>query len=433
MQKHDIPVSFSSKYGIKTPPEAVLVVPPEQQKPNMSTTFLKTASESSVVMNNNFSNQNTTKYDINYDSKINAVPVSFSSKHGIDVHARTTKANDNTQSHIMPPQKPVNISDIKSLVPVGIQSLSANEAHFPEGDITIGLRCENPEDLRSISAVGWAMARYSNNPRPLQNGDVKSKKYCLGIFKCTMIGCKTVVRPHHPKKITKFKAPTLGPHQRCPAHGQLFMKHIFCGATMTVIRNNTTKNVTLIHTGHHPHEQPPSPKVPVMVQQRINTCVAVNPSLTPLNLETGTPGLDPVTRDCKELFHKDKLKDHVSNAKKKIRGIESVLELRDWQKEMGKQYIAHTSFDESGCLTLQTDFMKRMAKENKSGFETDACESALKIHELPNAVVQMTVGFNEMLNGFMPYVVSIMYDKTHESYNNHFATLLASLVHISLL
>ena len=113
--------------------------------------------------------------------------------------------------------------------------------------------------------------------------------------------------------------------------------------------------------------------------------------------------------------------------------IESVLELRDWQKEMGKQYIAHTSFDKSGCLTLQTDFMKRMAKENKSSFETGACESALKNHELPNAVVQMTVGFNDMLNGFMPYVVSIMYDKTHESYNNHFATLLASLVRISLL
>ena len=51
----------------------------------MSTSLSETAKESSAVMNNISSDQNPAKHDINNNAKIRNLPVSFSSKDGIEM------------------------------------------------------------------------------------------------------------------------------------------------------------------------------------------------------------------------------------------------------------------------------------------------------------------------------------------------------------
>ena len=306
--------------------------------------------------------------------------------------------------------------------------LSNQGHHFINGDTQVSYKIKSEVEGRVCSVVGWSMAKYSNaNIR--SGGETRIRKYCLGIFKCVASDCTVVIRPQIPSSPKYSDIPVLGQYQSCSLHGKQFIRHIPCRAILTITKNLNKGYLTLKHAGFHEHAQPPETKLPSSVQMRLKQYVEAYPGLTPINFEAGVhPSVPSFGKMYTPMCNSGRFKHHTKKMKADQPSKESILEIRKWHQAQDKRYIVHATFDSGGAIVIQTDFMRETVPTNCHGFETDACESALRIYNLPNAVIQMTVGYNNILQQYMPYVVSLLYDKTAQSYHAHFEVFIDSLV-----
>ena len=213
-----------------------------------------------------------------------------------------------------------------------------------------------------------------------KDGTKRFKKYCLGVFKCTVKGCSTVIRPNVSDWQKKFTPPVLRASQRCEVHGRSHIHHVPCHAILSISKNVLVGYVKLNHTGIHSHEMPPGGKVPALVAMSLKYYVNLHPSLTPLNFVAGvTPVVPPFGSIHSPLCLPNRMKRKIRKMKKSTPSDESILDIRQWQSQNKERFIVLSTYDTGGAIVIQTDFMRERMQRNLSGFKTDASKSALKI------------------------------------------------------
>ncbi|KAF9436654.1 hypothetical protein BGZ76_003338 [Entomortierella beljakovae] len=123
---------------------------------------------------------------------------------------------------------------------------------YINGNTNVTYRVAN--NVKDIDArnVGWAMSVYGSHKN-------KSKsiytcyKHCLGIYQCPQ--CSFTERPRIPRGCKTKGSPPMPPEKKCPTHSAE-LKHLSCGATLTIIHDLGSRELSVFHEGDHNHPRP---------------------------------------------------------------------------------------------------------------------------------------------------------------------------------
>ena len=158
---------------------------------------------------------------------------------------------------------------------------------WPDGTFERTFTYAEVEVMKDLQ-VHWAMRRHGgdrkgDNFAKAVEGGKKSKRSCLGIIKCDNPDCQIVIRPQtRPEGIEKQL------QRQCSCTAPLY--HIECAVFSILVR--WSGGIKFSNYGQHAHQRPAHIlHLSKDEKSRFKEIIATHPTIGPLGLIVGVPGL----------------------------------------------------------------------------------------------------------------------------------------------
>jgi hypothetical protein len=274
--------------------------------------------------------------------------------------------------------------------------------------------------------VHWAMRRHGGDRKgdlfsKTVEGGKKSKRTCLGIIKCDNPDCQIVIRPQtRPDGIENQL------QRGCTCAAAL--RHFECDVTSILV--HWLGGVKFSNYGQHAHRRPAHIlHLSRDESRRFKEIVAAHPTVGPLNLIVGIPGINgpgESVADISDAFlnagrvGKERLKlKHGSDAGG---GDSFIAAFAKFSKEH-PGFIIGSRIDEVSVISVQSDFMRSLLlndyilDEPINGMVNDATHSWWRER---NYLLMVTSAYCPELSCWVPGVLSFTNGASADHFTYHF-------------
>ena len=286
-----------------------------------------------------------------------------------------------------------------------------DDIFYPNGSRTI--------TLDKGETIGWALLPVGHRVR--KDGTKVRYKKCLGAFYCPHPNCKFTSRPQVPKGRSRKCESERGTETMCKDH-KLPLMHKKCKASVTIFDNPQSQCVVIKHEGNHDHPKPHRIHISNHGKQIIRNHMKSEPGVTPISLQVGATGREPVWKEDPVLINIGRLRATVSKERKTNH---STIDIAAFDKKTEGSFITQSSLSsKDGCIIMQTPTMRKILKESEVSSETDTIEGFLYDNVLPDANLTVTSSYCSLLDKWVPTQMAILFGKSAEHYKIFFQTLL---------
>ena len=295
--------------------------------------------------------------------------------------------------------------------------------YYPDGNVLLQIEnIKHPGRKRSTPIVGWAMA--TSNKRTNPHGCAVIYKHCLGVYKCQH--CCFVQTPRQDQVKKRKWKPPLPPKGTCLRHPDDQLQWQSCKCEMVLTEQHD--RWLLKHSGHHNHPPPPPSKVGAKAFQQFERLVKDAPQVGARALKLGGPTRQSVIDIHPAFMNQDRVK-HLKLKVLKPMGMKSTIAaLVNFKKSVNKFFIIKDSLTCGHAhIIMQNQDMKELLNAGGSPLQTDTVEGFISESELVGeANVTLTSSFCFVLQQWVPVLVSILFGKSADHYNQHWKALFES-------
>jgi hypothetical protein len=262
------------------------------------------------------------------------------------------------------------------------------------------------------------------------------RKQCLGVFQCTMKGCKFLATPMRGPKKGKTALPGEC-KDRCPRHKEQILEHRACHARLMVnedLPGHYCVQVLDKHVDDHPIPPQTFDRIPTIIKRGMVKKIIAYKDLGASALIIGTPqrpGLYNEFPGNPAVLNRDAVR-RLKATTLKASPSSDILKLLSVYLKTKKLIVSHSVAEYDFHFSMQDDHCRKLTNETTYPLESDAVEGFLKVtNDFPdlfdrdNATgVMITSSYNAVTSRWCPLLITLLGGRSADHYYHHFKVLL---------
>ncbi|KAJ6514135.1 hypothetical protein DFH09DRAFT_1099690 [Mycena vulgaris] len=330
-----------------------------------------------------------------------------------------------------PPTRSRSVSSTSDEVEQGSKSKGSVEWDpWPDGNFERHLSWAEFHAAAELP-VHWACETTGGDKRGSDTADdwihgKKTRRRCRGIIRCKSTVCSIVVRPQ-----TRMKGIQKQLLEPCRCGGRLI--HVDCGLVSTLY--SFSGGVHYVNGGTHDHPRPTHVlHLTSGERAKFTEIVQEHPTVGPLSLLVGRPGLEGPANSVAEissvLFNKDRIKSERRAVKRQGIPNSDFAQFAQFEKD-NPGFVIFSQFGAVTVIVMQTPFMVSQLVKNhiilRDAINGIVSDGAHGYFADPKDVLLMSSSYGLDLDSWVPGIMSYANGSTQEHFFFHFLCMFESM------